>query len=103
MSPGKAAAQAGHAFVGCLHSHLSHPLVAEYLCPAIGTKVCLRASSLRDLLRAWSLARLAGIPVFLVTDEGCLNFFAGRPIVTALGVGPIRGSAPFLRNHPLLS
>ncbi len=103
MSPGKAAAQAGHAYVGSLHSHLSHPLVAEYLSQSIGTKVCLRASSLRDLLRAWSQATFAGIPAFLVIDEGCLDFFGGCPIVTALGIGPVCGSAPFLRKFPLLS
>jgi peptidyl-tRNA hydrolase len=52
MSPGKAAAQAGHAYVGCLHSSLSHPLVAEYLSVSIGTKVCLQAPTLRDLIEA---------------------------------------------------
>ena len=103
MSPGKAAAQAGHAYVGCLHSHLFHPLVAEYLRVPIGTKVCLQAPSLRDLIRAWSCAVRAGIPAFLVTDEGCLNFFEGRPTVTALGLGPISGPAPFLRKYRLLS
>jgi len=103
MSPGKAAAQAGHAYVGCLFYHLSHPLVAEYLSAFIGTKVCLQAPTLRDLIHAWSFAIRAGIPAFLVTDEGCLNFFEGRPIVTALGIGPFSGSAPFLRKFRLLT
>jgi len=103
MSPGKAAAQAGHAYVGCLQFNPHHPLVAEYLSVPIGTKVCLQAPTLRELIRAWSCAVQAGIPAFLVTDEGCLNFFEGRPIVTALGVGPIKGSAPFLRKFRLLS
>ena len=103
MSPGKAAAQTGHAYVGCLHSNLSYPLVAEYLSTSIGTKVCLQAPTLRDLINAWSSAIRAGIPAFLVTDEGCLNFFEGRPTVTALGIGPIPGSAPFLRKFRLLS
>jgi len=103
MSPGKAAAQAGHAYVGCLNFHSFHPLVADYLSAAIGTKVCLQADSLRELIRAWSHAVRAGIPAFLVTDEGCLNFYGGRPTVTALGIGPISGSAPFLRKFRLLS
>ena len=103
MSPGKAAAQAGHAYVGCLHSHLQHPLVAEYLSVPIGTKVCLQTPHLRDLILAWSCAIRAGLPAFLVTDEGCLNFFEGKPIVTALGIGPIKGSASFLRKFRLLS
>ena len=103
MSPGKAAAQAGHAYVGCLHSHLHYPLVADYLSAPISTKVCLQAPTFRDLIRAWSCAIRAGIPAFLVTDEGCLNFFEGRPIVTALGIGPVSGSASFLRKFRLLS
>ncbi len=103
MSPGKAAAQAGHAYVGCLHSHPPHPLVAEYLSAPIGTKVCLQSDSLRELIRTWSHAVREGIPAFLVTDEGCLNFYAGRPIVTALGIGPFSGTAPFLRKFRLLS
>lgn len=103
MSPGKAAAQAGHAYVGCLHSNLLHPLVAEYLSAPISTKVCLQAASLREIIRAWSCATHAGIPAFLVTDEGCLNFFEGRPIVTALGIGPIPGTDPLLRKFRLLS
>ena len=103
MSPGKAAAQAGNAYVGCLHSSLSHPLVAEYLSVFIGTKVCLQAPTLRDLIRAWSFATCAEIPAFLVTDEGCPNFYDGRPVITALGIGPISGTAPFLRKFRLLT
>lgn len=103
MSPGKAAAQAGHAYVGCLHSHLHHPLVADYLSLPIGTKVCLHAPTLRELLRAWSCAVQAGIPAFLVTDEGCPHFFEGKPTITAVGIGPIPRSAPFLRKFRLLS
>lgn len=29
-----------------------------------------------------------GIPSYVVTDSGCPNFYGGRPIITALGVGP---------------
>jgi peptidyl-tRNA hydrolase len=103
MSPGKAAAQAGHAYVGCLFSAPSHPLVQSYLNQPIGTKVCLRAPSLRELLQVWFAATRDGVPVFLVTDEGCLNFFEGRPVVTAIGVGPVSGPHSYLRKFRLLS
>ena len=53
-----------------------------------GTKVCLKARNLEQLLKAEQLARLAGLPVFKVIDSGCADFFDGVPIVTALGIGP---------------
>lgn len=90
MSSGKIASQTGHAYLGAFinanadiqkayHSEFpEHP----------GTKVCLTAKSLDRILIAKEMAETAGIPAFLVTDSGCSNFFDGKPIVTALGLGP---------------
>lgn len=90
MAAGKIASQAGHAYLGAFinanvdlqkayHSEFpEHP----------GTKVCLTAKSLDRILKAKEMAEAAGIPSFLVTDSGCSNFFDGKPIITALGLGP---------------
>jgi PTH2 family peptidyl-tRNA hydrolase len=91
MSPGKIASQAGHAYVGAF-SHADPITQAEYhkempLSP--GTKVCLKAKNLVQLLRAEYELQQAGIPHFKVIDSGCQNFYGGKPIVTALGIGPV--------------
>ena len=94
MSPGKIASQAGHAylcaFLRC--QELDPQLLADYLKDLPGTKVCLQAKNLDDLLRAQAEAELLGIPCSLITDSGCPNFFDGQPIVTALGLGPAKES-----------
>ncbi len=94
MSPGKTASQAGHAFLGAaLHCQIASPsTLAEYHkdLPSPGTKVCLRAKNLDTIHRAQAAAEQAGIPHFLVVDSGNLNFFEGKPVVTALGLGPAR-------------
>lgn len=90
MTEGKKISQAGHAYLGAFlqaipdiqkeyHSEFpEHP----------GTKVCLACKNLAYLLRAEKEAEAAGIPVYLVTDSGCENFFGGKPTITALGIGP---------------
>ncbi len=90
MAPGKIASQAGHAYLGAfLHCQESAPnLLAEYLKDFPGTKICLQAKNLDALLRAQAQAEQAGIPHCLITDSGCINFFKGEPIITALGLGP---------------
>lgn len=89
MTPGKAASQAGHAFLGSfLSSQSSRPEVARaYAADLPGTKVALTASY-SHLLRAADLCASSGIPHFLVVDSGCPDFFGGEPTVTALGFGP---------------
>ncbi len=91
MTPGKLASQAGHAFLGAF-LQCPDPLVrAEYhkdFPDSPGTKVCLKARNLDQLLRAEHAARAAGLSVFRVVDSGCENFFGGHPIITALGIGP---------------
>jgi peptidyl-tRNA hydrolase, PTH2 family len=90
MAPGKIASQAGHVYLGAfLRCQESSPnLLAEYLKDFPGTKICLQAKNLDALLRAQAQAEQAGIPHRLITDSGCINFFNGEPIITALGLGP---------------
>ena len=85
------AAQAGHAFLGAFLQCQDASVLAEYhkdfpLSP--GTKVCLKARSLPELLFVESAARTAGLSTFRVVDSGCENFFDGKAIITALGIGP---------------
>lgn len=92
MDAGKMASQAGHAYLGAYINPSQDPaILAEYhkeYPQSPGTKVCLAAKNLPSLLRAEAEAQEAGIPTFKVIDSGCENFFGGRPIVTALGIGP---------------
>jgi len=91
MTPGKMAAQAGHAFLGAFLQCTEESRVAEYhkdFPQSPGTKVCLQARNLDQLLRAEHEAQNAGLSVFRVVDSGCENFFGGQPIITALGIGP---------------
>ncbi len=92
MSPGKIASQAGHAYLGAFlqSQELSPETIAEYLKVFPGTKVCLKANNLEALLRAEAEAKHSQIPCSLITDSGCANFFNGRPIITAIGLGPAK-------------
>lgn len=53
-----------------------------------GTKICLKADNLGQIILAETEAKRLGVPYFRVIDSGCKNFFGGEPIVTALGLGP---------------
>lgn len=101
MSPGKCASQAGHAYLGAfLEAQQSRPEIADAYCTDLpGTKVCLQAG-LSHLLRAKDELEQAGLPVFLVVDSGCPNFFDGRPTITALGFGPaVKSELPKFINR----
>lgn len=90
MDAGKIASQAGHAYLGAF-INASPSIQSEYhseLPESPGTKVCLACKHLHHLLRAEEEAKALGIPVFRVVDSGCQNFFDGKPIITALGLGP---------------
>ena len=91
MSPGKLAAQAGHAFLDSFVQAVPQ-LQYEYRAVGHGTKVTLAADSLDALLRAEHQCRLDGIPCALITDAGHVlpPHFTGAPIITALGFGPAR-------------
>lgn len=91
MDAGKIASQAGHAYVGAF-LHANSNIQEEYhkdFPHSPGTKVCLKAKNLGQLLLAENAAKEAGIPYFRVVDSGCKNFFDGKPVITALGLGPV--------------
>ncbi len=91
MPPEKMASQAGHAFLGAFLQCHDPSVLAQYhkdFPESPGTKVCLAARSLAELLHAEQSARVAGLPAFRVVDSGCENFFGGQPVITALGIGP---------------
>ena len=90
MSPGKIASQAGHAYLGAF-VNASPSIQSEYhkeFPNSPGTKVCLSCKNLDKLLRAEKEAQASNISTFRVVDSGCENFFEGKPIITALGLGP---------------
>ncbi len=91
MPPGKLAAQAGHAF---LESFLvaDDEAASEYRADGVGTKITLQARSLDDLQWAQFHCERMGVPCALIVDEGHVMppHFDGNPIVTALGIGPIK-------------
>lgn len=100
MTAGKAAAQAGHAY---LESFLraSPARRRRYRADSIGTKIALQAPFLGDLLWAEHICARHGIPHALIVDEGhvMLPHFDGSPIVTALGIGPVsKGEISFLTD-----
>jgi len=92
MDHGKQIAQTGHAYIGVYINPLQDPnILAEYhkdYPSHPGTKICLSCDNLPALLRAEAEAQEAGVPTFKVVDSGCASFFGGRPVITALGIGP---------------
>ena len=95
MSPGKAAATAGHAFVHTtllcvqtsewLHRQAEHTAFGEHL----GTRVVLGGTISQLMAIEYACIQL-GIPCYRVVDEGHVYGpdFDGYPIITALGFGP---------------
>lgn len=96
MSRGKAHAQSGHAYLeSFLQATRTHPdIAARYARLAPGTKICLAADG-AEILRLHEALGDAGIPSALVIDRDHVEppDFDGSPILTALGVGPLRSCA----------
>lgn len=92
MTPGKLAAQAGHAFLDAyLAAADVRPEIArEYARLKPGTKVTLIAPCLDELERARMRAEAMGVPCAWIVDSGHVHppHFDGSPVVTALGIGP---------------
>ena len=90
MSPGKIAAQAGHAY---LDSYLKAQDMRPETIPLYktnhGIKVALRAKNLSQLERAYKAAEEVGIPCVMITDLG-YTVFEGQPTITCMGLGPAR-------------
>ena len=96
MSSGKIAAQAGHAYLDagldCLQNQPDR--FSEYKTNH-GIKIALVAKSEPHLERAHEEAVRAGLPCALITDLAYFGYpeeMLGKPIVTALGIGPARRS-----------
>jgi PTH2 family peptidyl-tRNA hydrolase len=100
MTPGKAASQAGHAF---LSSYLrADPDTARaYVADGGGTKVVLAVPDEPALWQAYKRACDADLPCALWTESGHVMppTFDGSPIVTAVGIGPADRS----RIKPIVS
>lgn len=93
MSPGKLAAQCGHAFSLAYEQALRDfpALCLKYKGTGNGTKICMYAKNQGQLLRAYEDILKTGVPCALVIDRGHVlpPHFDGQPIVTALGIGPV--------------
>jgi peptidyl-tRNA hydrolase len=93
MTTGKAAAQAGHAF---LDSFLQAPpdITQAYLKHG-GTKIVLAVADEHELCALYYRARMAKLPCAMVVESEHIMppAFDGSPIVTAVGIGPLERSA----------
>ncbi len=94
MTAGKAAAQAGHAF---LDSFLTAPpdSTQAYLKDG-GTKIVLTVPDEKTLCEMYYKARMANLPCAMVVESEHIMppTFDGSPVVTAVGIGPLpRGTA----------
>jgi peptidyl-tRNA hydrolase len=93
MTTGKAASQAGHAF---LDSYLTAPpdIIQAYLADG-GTKVVLRVANERELCDIYYKAKMLKLPCAMVVESEHVMppVFDGSPIVTAVGIGPVEKSA----------
>ena len=104
MTPGKAASQAGHAFVDAIEG-APRELVDAFRAGG-GTKVVLSAPDFKSLHRAYDAAVVAGFPAALVVESGhvMLPVFDGSPVVTGVGFGPVTRAAarPICRKFKLM-
>ena len=94
MDAGKAAAQAGHAFVGVtLHALEKSPerFQTYQPDPTPNTKVVLMAK-LREIRKLQYLCEDRGIPMFTMVDSGHIfppDFDGKKEVLTAIGIGPL--------------
>lgn len=106
MSSGKAMAQAGHAYVDALMSGIAsgHPDSIAYASERPGTKITL-AADIETIIAMARTLEAHSIPHALIVDSGHIEppAFDGKPIVTALGVGPLltARSRKLMRRLPL--
>jgi peptidyl-tRNA hydrolase len=104
MTAGKAASQAGHAFVESFLS--ATPEQTQAYLRHGGTKVVLTVPNLAALMAAYDFAEAAGLPRALVVekDHVMLPHFTGDPVYTAIGIGPVERekARPFLKRLKLM-
>lgn len=92
MTAGKAASQAGHAFLDSFDTATPEQQAAYR--KDGGTKIVLTIPGERELCDAFHQAKLAGLPCAMVIEQDHVMppYFDGSPIATAIGVGPIERS-----------
>ena len=92
MSPGKAAAQAGHAFLDSFNS--APPEKQKAYCADGGTKIVLTVAGVNQLCDIYYKLRMAKIPCAMIVESEHVMppSFDGSPVVTAVGIGPIERS-----------
>ena len=89
MTPGKLAAQAGHAYLNAWDkAQIQSPELAQQY---KGTKVLMNAKNVGQLSRAYRDALVAGFPCQLVIDreQVMTPHFDGSPKIAAVGIGPV--------------
>lgn len=89
MTAGKAASQAGHAFLDSFLT-ASPDETRAYIADG-GTKIVLQVPDERALCDAFHKAKVAGLPCAMVIEQHHVMppCFDGSPIATAIGIGPI--------------
>lgn len=92
MTAGKAASQAGHAFLDAFDTATSEQQAA-YRRDG-GTKIVLTAPDERALCDLFHKAKLAKLPCAMVIEQDHVMppCFDGSPVPTAVGIGPMRRS-----------
>jgi peptidyl-tRNA hydrolase len=92
MSPGKAAAQAGHAYKLLTRKLIKeYPLLEPvYFSDGMGTNITLTAS-FEQIKKIWNQLQHIDAPSVVVIDEGHIHLphFDGSKITTAIGIGPV--------------
>ncbi len=89
MTAGKAASQAGHAFLDSFI--IAPPEIAKAYLSDGGTKIVLSVPDERALCDLYHRARLAKLPCAMVVESNHVMppSFDGSPVVTATGIGPV--------------
>jgi len=105
MTSGKAASQAGHAFLASFLK--ASPAASKaYVDDDGGTKVVLAVSDEPSLWQLYKKASDAGLPCALHVESGHVMppMFDGSPIVTAIGIGPAERNVikPIVKGLKLL-
>jgi peptidyl-tRNA hydrolase len=92
MTPGKMAAQTGHAFLDTFEEcrNKDPTRAQEYHNGQHGTKIVLGVPDEYQLQKIYEEATQLGLPCALIIDSGHIMppKFDGLPITTALGIGP---------------
>ena len=109
MDRGKIASQASHAVLDSYLEASEHrPDTIPLYKTNHGIKICMAAKNSHLLEKAYEEAKAAGLPCALITDLaycGLPDELLGKPIITALGIGPAKRSETdkILRRFQLMS